>query len=208
VSHEIDYIFNPFPRWLEYSGLPALVNKELGAYSWPILKQLIELDCRYNRKEPGWYDVSQDEISDMLGISTKTVYRYLKALHKAGHIQYKPGKYKRSKGSVRIGKLRVRKVPEEIMAINGGSCGKTGKPYKYRYGYERWTESLPLRRAAEDYPSEESRTSSPESWTGSLDKENDKETDKETDTTNRSKLTLKNWDAVIKSKRLAHEPRL
>lgn len=211
MSNRIDYIFDKFPRWIEYSGCPSLLNQKLGSLAWPVFKKLIELDCRYNPSGPGWYDVSQEELSNMLGISIKTISRDLKGLLKMGAIEYIPGKYMQAKGSIRINRIPIRKPPENLRAIHGGSLGKSGRPFKFRYDYERVTGCPALCDTSLDYLAQERVTSCPESPTprlesptGCPDKDTYKDTDYETDKESEKNVDketlrtlLKNLDETI-----------
>jgi hypothetical protein len=64
--------------WLEWSGLPARINK-IRSGAWSVFKKLIELDCRAHRR-PEAVEVSLDELGERCGLTAEAVERIIKAL--------------------------------------------------------------------------------------------------------------------------------
>lgn len=79
-------LMNQSPRWVDYSGLPDLLNREVHAFGWACLKRVMELDGAAN-PEP---DVIQEPIERMslaLGIPADSVREALEALTEKGYIE-------------------------------------------------------------------------------------------------------------------------
>lgn len=70
-----------FPLWLEYSGLPAFLNKKVQKDAWSVFKKLVELDCQAN-SEPDTFEVSVEELSNFVGLAPATVERILVKLRR------------------------------------------------------------------------------------------------------------------------------
>lgn len=82
VMYDVIY----FPIWIEYSGLPELLNKQnrtVGA--WSVFKKLIELDCSTN-PDHGTIELSINELSVCTGIQPKIIAKILKVLQKKEYI--------------------------------------------------------------------------------------------------------------------------
>ncbi len=75
-----------FPKWLEFSGLPALLNKKFGPEAWPVLKKLIELDFELGKPEDRQLSLDLDEISERVGYQPEKVSQILENLVSAGYI--------------------------------------------------------------------------------------------------------------------------
>lgn len=70
------------PLWLEFSGLPQLLNQKIrGGAGWPLFKKIVELDCAVNHS-PGLVEVSLAELALRCGLSTAAVRRGLLAMRK------------------------------------------------------------------------------------------------------------------------------
>lgn len=67
-------------RWLELSGLPALLNG-YRQYAWPVFRLLVELDCRANRT-PDAVEISLGELADRLGMEWEKVAKIIEVLQK------------------------------------------------------------------------------------------------------------------------------
>ncbi|MCD6386062.1 hypothetical protein J7M23_09845 [Candidatus Sumerlaeota bacterium] len=65
-----------FPMWLEYSGLPAMLTKEVRTGAWSVFKKLVEIDCLHNA-EPDTFEVSVAELSELVGLKPATVKNIL-----------------------------------------------------------------------------------------------------------------------------------
>lgn len=74
-----------FPIWLEYSGLPELLNSKIRSGAWSVFKKIVELDCSFNT-EPGAVETSIREISVCVGLSAEIVEKILTTLQKKEYI--------------------------------------------------------------------------------------------------------------------------
>lgn len=70
------------PLWLEFSGLPELLNRKIrGGIGWLLFRKIVELDCALNPR-PGIVEISLAELSQRTGLSLESVRRGAKALQK------------------------------------------------------------------------------------------------------------------------------
>jgi len=72
-----------FPRWLEISGLPGLLNEEMGPEVWPLFKRLVEEDVAQNLF-PDWVDLKAQDLSEACGLSPQKVEEIFLGLGEAG----------------------------------------------------------------------------------------------------------------------------
>jgi hypothetical protein len=70
-----------FPLWLEYSGLPELINTRIRKGAWSVFKKVVELDCAVN-VDPGVVSISLRELAERTGLSPEIVQRCLNGLRK------------------------------------------------------------------------------------------------------------------------------
>lgn len=216
-NHESVHIYVRFPRWLEYSGLPAILNKRYGQHAWAIFKKLIEFDWMWNQDKPDYFDVTHEEIAESIGVSRCTVSRCVNSLAEGGVIEYHPGQYTRNKSRFRIKEpLTVRKSIGEISYKQGGNKGKRGRPGKARYAHESVSDSNALSGSNDKTwqhesvaDSKKSVASSSESIASGYNKEIRKrfkgevKDEKFTTDCNTASSVLKDWNAVIDSKKIS-----
>jgi len=70
------------PLWLEFSGLPQLLNQKIrGGVGWPLFKKIVELDCAVNHS-PGVVEVSLAELAMRCGVTSDAVRRGLLTMRK------------------------------------------------------------------------------------------------------------------------------
>lgn len=79
-----------FPKWIEFSGLPTLLNKHLGLAAWPVFKKLIELDFELGRPDNRRITVSLADLSERTGYSDKDLKTVLNGLKKLDYIVLEP----------------------------------------------------------------------------------------------------------------------
>lgn len=60
------------PMWLEYSGLPEMLNKGIRLGAWAVFKKLVEIDCLHNH-HPDTFETSVADLAMMIGMDTKTI---------------------------------------------------------------------------------------------------------------------------------------
>lgn len=75
------------PKWLEYSGLPRLLNDNYGPEAWPIFKKLIEFDFEANRPANRQIVLNIEQLSEVTGYDTDFVENILRELSEAGYIK-------------------------------------------------------------------------------------------------------------------------
>ena len=74
------------PKWLEYSGLPRLLNDKHGPETWPIFKKLLELDFDAGRPANRLVEYNVDEIANVTGYDVDFVVNIMKLLANDGYI--------------------------------------------------------------------------------------------------------------------------
>lgn len=76
-----------FPIWLEYSGLPHYLNKEIRGGAWSVFKKLVEIDCDHN-PTPDTFEISISQLSVFTGLDEKAIVRIVKGLRRKKLIAY------------------------------------------------------------------------------------------------------------------------
>ena len=74
------------PKWLEYSGLPRLLNDKHGPETWPIFKKLLELDFDAGRPQNRLVSYNPEELAEVTGYDLDFVSNILQALANDGYI--------------------------------------------------------------------------------------------------------------------------
>lgn len=67
-------------EWLEFSGLPAEMNKAR-AGAWSVFKKIVELDCRRHR-QPDAVEISLGELAERCGMEWEKIAKIAEALTK------------------------------------------------------------------------------------------------------------------------------
>lgn len=70
-----------FPVWLEYSGLPEVINKKAGRDAWGVFKKLVETDCDKN-PAPEAFEISVADLSRSVGAPAEAVVKIIEKLKK------------------------------------------------------------------------------------------------------------------------------
>ncbi|MFZ5950034.1 MAG: helix-turn-helix domain-containing protein [Candidatus Rifleibacteriota bacterium] len=115
-----------FPKWLEYSGLPMLLNEKHGPECWPVFKKIIELDFEQGKPADREIHVSADELAERVGYRSDVVIKMLNSLATAGYLKLtrKSGK---SLGITVITPLKTPILVFDISFEQGGIKGAPGK---------------------------------------------------------------------------------
>lgn len=66
--------------WLDYSGLPALLNG-YRTHAWPVFRLIVEMDCRANR-DPDAVEISLGELAERTGLDWEKVAKIVETLQK------------------------------------------------------------------------------------------------------------------------------
>lgn len=74
------------PKWLEFSGLPKLLNDKHGPETWPIFKKLLELDFDAGRPSSRLVLYDPNLISEVTGYDIDFVVNIVKSLANDGYI--------------------------------------------------------------------------------------------------------------------------
>jgi hypothetical protein len=69
------------PRWLDVSGLPQKLSREVGPGAWVVLKKICEIDCDANLV-PDWFSVASRDLSAWTGLRRSELRAALRALEK------------------------------------------------------------------------------------------------------------------------------
>jgi hypothetical protein len=75
-----------FPRWLEVSGLPEKINREVDPQGWLVFRRLVEEDLAQNLF-PDWVDYTSLDWMEACGIQKSSGDRIFKALGEIGVLQ-------------------------------------------------------------------------------------------------------------------------
>ncbi len=114
-----------FPRWIEYSGLPAFLSRKYGVATWLVMKKIIELDCLENETAGVFFEFRIDELHEITGLTRQTLHKVLSTLKKDGYIDYLTVKGKNSITKFKIiTPLKTPKSIYEIPAEHGGVQGR------------------------------------------------------------------------------------
>lgn len=118
-----------FPKWLEFSGLPKLLNDKYGPECWPVFKKIIELDFEQGKPADRIVSVDLEEFAERVGYSEKNVSEALKNLCNSGFIKLKAGKKKNWQINV-VTPLKTPKMVFDISFEKGGIKGAPGQALK------------------------------------------------------------------------------
>lgn len=75
-----------FPKWLEFSGLPSLLNQKFGPEAWPIFKKLIELDFELGKPSDRQIPLDFSEIAERTGYDSGLVGNLVNKLASTAYI--------------------------------------------------------------------------------------------------------------------------
>ncbi|MFZ2959901.1 MAG: helix-turn-helix domain-containing protein [Candidatus Ozemobacteraceae bacterium] len=118
-----------FPKWVEYSGLPAQLNREIGPEAWSVFKKLVELDFEKGEREDRKILLDISDLAERVGYSIETVERIISALReckflRAGH-ERKLGAWV----SI-VTPLHTPRLVLDISFEHGGVKGAPGKAFE------------------------------------------------------------------------------
>lgn len=77
-----------FPKWLEFSGLPRLLNEKCGPETWPVFKKLIELDFEIGKPSDRRVPLNLQELAERTGYDEEVVDAVMKQLEQHGLIKF------------------------------------------------------------------------------------------------------------------------
>ena len=66
-----------FPKWLEFSGLPAQLNQKYGPEAWPVFKKIIEIDFEQEKPKDRRISINLNEFSERVGYSKALISNLL-----------------------------------------------------------------------------------------------------------------------------------
>jgi len=75
----IEALYASSPRWLDHSGLPALLEARAGSGAWEVFRRLTELDVVHNLF-PDWFVADATNLAEITGLARETVLERLDAL--------------------------------------------------------------------------------------------------------------------------------
>lgn len=75
-----------FPKWLEFSGLPAHLNELFGLQAWPIFKKLVEIDFELGKPTDRLLPIDLELLAQSVGYENELVKKTLNMLVKAGFL--------------------------------------------------------------------------------------------------------------------------
>ena len=85
-----DALYSYSPRWLDESGLPAELNRNIGPGAWEVFRRLTELDVVENLF-PDWFSVQLDSLAERSGLALDAVEEHMRQLSKQGYILLREG---------------------------------------------------------------------------------------------------------------------
>lgn len=115
-----------FPKWLEFSGLPGLLNAELGPMAWPVFKKLIELDFEQGEQDSARLRLDFPRFCDRLGYGASDVRAVLKGLARQAYITFDARTNPPEWVKIQI----PIKTPRSILDIGFAEGGVKGAPEK------------------------------------------------------------------------------
>lgn len=114
-----------FPKWLEFSGLPGLLNDKIGPEAWPIFKKLIELDFELGKPADRHVLLDRPELAERTGYDEEVVDAVIRQLEQNALIRLvqKPsGEY-----FIIVTPVRTPRLILDISYEHGGVKGAPGK---------------------------------------------------------------------------------
>lgn len=128
-----DALYCYFPRWLEESGLPAVLAEAAGPQGWMVFKKLIELDSERNAL-PGWVSVPMADFAAWCGMTEEEARAAMERLMEAGYVQFRPlGESADSDEYAIVTPIETPLSDKEIRE-RMKKRGWTVKPLRFRYG--------------------------------------------------------------------------
>jgi excisionase family DNA binding protein len=114
-----------FPKWLEFSGLPRLLNDKIGPEAWPVFKKLIELDFELGKPSDRHVILDRVELSERTGYDEQVIEAVMALLEQNGLIRLTS----RQSGEYFIIVTPIR-TPRLILDISYEHGGVKGAPSK------------------------------------------------------------------------------
>lgn len=115
-----------FPKWLDFSGLPAQLNEALGPTGWPIFKKLVEIDFEKEDKVTPRFPLELPTFCQRVGYEEKTVLKTIQGLARLGFLtldqRHDPPEWVQIKTPI--------KTPRSILDIPFSEGGIKGAPEK------------------------------------------------------------------------------
>jgi excisionase family DNA binding protein len=113
-----------FPKWLEFSGLPKLLNTKYGPEAWPVFKKLIEVDFEQGKPRDRKVIFSVAEISERVGYSEEKIIEIFNSLQSFDLINFSIDK----KRNVSLSIVTPIKTPKLVLDISFEKGGVKGAP--------------------------------------------------------------------------------
>ena len=79
-----------FPRWIEESGLPERLCREVGPGAWNLFRKLVEVEVEANLI-PSWVGVTEEDLARWTGSPENEVHATLEQLRSNGFIELRAG---------------------------------------------------------------------------------------------------------------------
>lgn len=114
-----------FPKWLEFSGLPTLLNEKFGPEAWPVFKKLIELDFELGKPTDRQVPFERIELAERTGYDEEVIDAVLKQLEQYGFLRLQQkvsGEY-----FLIVTPIKTPKLILDISYENGGVKGAPSK---------------------------------------------------------------------------------
>ena len=81
-----------FPRWIEESGLPEQICKEIGPEAWTLFRKLVEVEVEANLM-PDWAGAGPEDLSRWTGLAEGRLQATLDLLRASGLIELRDSAY-------------------------------------------------------------------------------------------------------------------
>jgi excisionase family DNA binding protein len=115
-----------FPKWLEYSGLPRLLNDELGPQAWPVFRKLIENDFERGDEGPRPLPIDLADLATRTGYEERMVQEIVRELLRTGYLVAQG----RKKGIEMVSIRTPLPTPRLVLDIDFAHGGVRGAPDK------------------------------------------------------------------------------
>ena len=127
-----DAVYTYSPRWLEESGLPEALNRDLAPGAWSLFKKLTEAEVEQNLL-PDWFTVAQEELAEWTGLEPAAVEAILEQLVAAGYLNRRKVTAREAMYRLRFARaLPVPRPKEEIAArLKARGWGAARRRWRY-----------------------------------------------------------------------------
>lgn len=136
--------FTSFPRWLESSGLPEVLNTQVPPYGYFVFKKLVEIDL-FQNVTPDIISTSLCRLQELTGISDKIIQEHLAKMEDLHYLRIFWGSIPREELFLCVNiPVKTPQSPLEISVDKGGYKGRPEEhiPYFHKPAFDRDEDDL------------------------------------------------------------------